>query len=139
MKKMVWIVDDDADMRDAMHLMFRVIGYDLLEFSNGRDVMNALESGPAPDLLFLDLSMPEISGIEILRFIRSRVTWKKLPILIMSSDSEETRVEQTMRMGADSYVFKPVSLEELESAIRVAVEKRRLIFEGKTGPLVEIP
>ena len=139
MKKMVWIIDDDADMRDAMHLMFRVIGYDLREFADGRDAMGALESGPAPDLLFLDLSMPEISGIEILRFIRSRVTWKKLPILIMSSDSEETRVEQTMRMGADSYVFKPVSLEELESAIRVAVEKRRLIFEGKTGPLVEIP
>ncbi len=139
MKKMVWIVDDDAEMRHAMHLMFQVIGYDLREFSDGREAIRVLLSGSSPDLLFLDLSMPEVSGLEILQFIRSRTTWKKMPILIMSSDSEDTRVEQTMRLGADGYVFKPVSLEELESAISAATEKRRLIYEGKTGPLVEIP
>jgi DNA-binding response OmpR family regulator len=139
MKKIVWVVDDDAEIRHAMHLMFHLLGYDLLEFSDGREATRALLRGPAPDLLFLDLSMPEVSGLEILQFIRSRITWKKMPILIMSSDSEDTRVEQTMRMGADGYVFKPVNLEELESAIRTATAKRRLIYEGNTGPLVEIP
>jgi two-component system chemotaxis response regulator CheY len=139
MKKMAWIVDDDADMRSATHLMFQLLSYDLTEFADGREVTRALLSGSCPDLLFLDLNMPEVSGLDILQFIRSRTTWKKMPILIMSSDAEDARVEQTMRMGADSYVFKPVSLEELESAISAAIEKRRLIYEGKTGPLVEIP
>ena len=139
MKKTVWIVDDDADMRSATHLMFQVLGYNLREFSDGRDVTTALLGGDSPDLLFLDLNMPEVSGLDILQFIRSRKTWKHMPILIMSSDAEDARVEQTMRMGADGYVFKPVSLEELESSISTATEKRRLIFEGKTGPLVEIP
>ena len=139
MKKMVWIVDDDAEMRQASHLMFKLLGYDLREFADGRDVTRALLGGDSPDLLFLDINMPEVSGLDILQFIRSRTNWKKMPILIMSSDSEEARVEQTMRMGADGYVFKPVSLEELESAIGTAIEKRRLIYEGKTGPLVEIP
>ena len=139
MKKMVWIVDDDSEMRQASHLMFKLLGYDLREFADGRDVTRALLGGDSPDLLFLDINMPEVSGLDILQFIRSRTTWKKMPILIMSSDSEEARVEQTMRMGADGYVFKPVSLEELESAIGTAIEKRRLIYEGKTGPLVEIP
>jgi len=139
MKKMVWIVDDDADMRSATQLMFQLLGYDMREFIDGRDVTRALLGGSSPDLLFLDLNMPEVSGLDILQFIRSRTTWKKMPILIMSSDSEDARVEQTMRMGADGYVFKPVSLEELESSINAAIEKRRLIYEGKTGPLVEIP
>jgi DNA-binding response OmpR family regulator len=139
MKKKVWIVDDDPDMRSATHLMFQLLGYDLREFSDGRDVSRALLGGEFPDLLFLDLNMPEVSGLDVLQFIRSRKTWKKMPILIMSSDAEDARVEQTMRMGADGYVFKPVSLEELESSISAAIEKRRLIYEGKTGPLVEIP
>jgi DNA-binding NtrC family response regulator len=139
MKKTVWIVDDDPDMRSATHMMFRVLGYDLREFADGRDVTRALLSGESPELLFLDLNMPEVSGLDVLQFIRSRKIWKKMPILIMSSDFEDARVEQTMRMGADGYVFKPVSLEELESSISAAIEKRRLIYEGKTGPLVEIP
>jgi two-component system, chemotaxis family, chemotaxis protein CheY len=139
MKKTVWIVDDDADMRSATHLMFRILGYDLREFADGRDVIRALLSGESPELLFLDLNMPEVSGLDVLQFIRSRKIWKKMPILIMSSDFEDARVEQTMRMGADGYVFKPVSLEEMESSISAAIEKRRLIYEGKTGPLVEIP
>jgi len=139
MKKTAWIVDDDANMRSATHLMFRVLGYELREFSDGRDVTRALLSGSSPDVLFLDLNMPQVSGLDILQFIRIRSTWKKMPILIMSSDAEDARVEQTMRLGADGYVFKPVSLEELESSISTAIEKRRLIYEGKTGPLVEIP
>jgi two-component system, chemotaxis family, chemotaxis protein CheY len=139
MKKMVWIVDDDTNMRQATRLMFQVLGYEMREFSDGRDVTRVLLSGVSPDLLFLDLNMPEISGLDVLQFIRSRTDWKKMPILIMSSDSEDARVEQTMRMGADGYVFKPVTLEELEMAIGTAIEKRRLIYEGKTGPLVEIP
>ena len=139
MKKTVWIVDDDADMRSATHLMFKILGYDLREFADGRDVTRVLLSGESPDLLFLDLNMPEVSGLDILQFIRSRKIWKKMPILIMSSDAEDARVEQTMRMGADGYVFKPVDLEELENSINAATEKRRLIYEGKTGPLVEIP
>jgi DNA-binding NtrC family response regulator len=139
MKKTVWIVDDDADMRSATHLMFQLLGYDLREFADGRDVTRVLLGGESPELLFLDLNMPEVSGLDVLQFIRSRKTWKKMPILIMSSDAEDARVEQTMRMGADGYVFKPVSLEELESSISAAIEKRRLIYEGKTGPLVEIP
>ncbi len=139
MKKTVWLVDDDAEMRSAMQLMFLALGYQLRQFSDGREVTRALLSGAAPDLLFLDLNMPEVAGLDILQFIRSRKEWKKLPILIVSSDSEDARVEQTMRMGADGYVFKPVSLEELEMAISTASEKRRLIYEGKTGPLVEIP
>ncbi len=136
MKKQVWLVDDDAEIRSAMKMMFQVLGYDLRAFENGRDLSSALLAGETPDLLFLDINMPELSGFDILQFIRSRSSWKKLPVLIMSTESQDVRVEQSARMGADGYVFKPVDLEELESAINTAVEKRRAITEGRgTGPL----
>jgi CheY-like chemotaxis protein len=73
---MVWIVDDDADMRSATHMMFQVLGYNLREFADGRDVTRALQGGESPDLLSLDLNMPEVSGLDILQFIRSRKTWR---------------------------------------------------------------
>jgi len=136
MKKQVWLVDDDAEIRSAMKMMFQVLGYDLRAFENGRDLSSALLAGEMPDLLFLDINMPELSGFDMLQFIRSRSDWKKLPILIMSTESQDVRVEQSARLGADGYVFKPVDLEELESAIKTAVEKRRAITEGRgTGPL----
>ena len=70
MKKTVWIVDDDADMRSATQRMFQILGYDLREFADGRDVTRVLLGGESPDLLFLDLNMPEVSGLDILQFIR---------------------------------------------------------------------
>jgi two-component system chemotaxis response regulator CheY len=119
-----------------MKMMFQVLGYNLRAFENGRNLSSALLAGAIPDLLFLDSNMPELSGFDFLQFIRSRSSWRKLPVLIMSTESQDVRVEQSARMGADGYVFKPINLEELENAINTAVEKRRTIAEGRgTGPL----
>ena len=83
MKKQVWLVDDDAEIRSAMKMMFQVLGYDLRAFENGRNLSSALLAGEIPDLIFLDINMPEFSGFDILLFIRSRSSWQKLPVLIM--------------------------------------------------------
>ena len=114
-----------------MKMMFQVLGYDLRAFENGRNLSNALLAGEIPDLIFLDINMPEFSGFDILLFIRSRSSWQKLPVLIMSAESQDVRVEQSTRMGADGYIFKPVNLEELEKAIHTAVERRRAIIQGR--------
>jgi DNA-binding response OmpR family regulator len=119
-----------------MKMMFQVLGYNLRALRNGRNLSSFLLAGEIPDLLFLDFNMPELSGFDILQFIRSRRSWKKLPVLIISTESQDVRVEQSAPMGADGYVFKPVNLEVLENAINTAVEKRRAIAEGRgTGPL----
>ncbi len=129
-KKMVWTVDDDDELRNALRLMLKLLGYDCRDFADPRDMTRALLGGEQPDLLFLDINMPRVTGVEVLQFIRSRAQWQKIPVLMVSSESEEEWVEQTLRMGADSYVFKPVNLDELRMAINTAMSKREAV-QGK--------
>jgi two-component system chemotaxis response regulator CheY len=87
----------------------------------------ALMTGEAPDLLIVDIHIPVVNGLELLSYIRRKPRWVHMPVIILSSESEEERVEQVMRMGADGYVFKPVTIEELEMAIRSASQRRRAV------------
>jgi two-component system chemotaxis response regulator CheY len=128
MKKMVWMVDDDDAIRRAMRLMFKLLNYDLRDFSDGRILLSNLQTDPSPDLLFLDINMPIMNGMDILDKVRSDSKFRKLTVLIMSSESEDVRVEQAIRKGADGYVFKPVTIEELEMAIGTAVERRKAVL-----------
>jgi two-component system chemotaxis response regulator CheY len=128
MKKMVWMVDDDDAIRRAMRLMFKLLNYDLRDFSDGRILLSNLQTDPPPDLLFLDINMPIMNGMDILDKVRSDSKFRKLTVLIMSSESEDVRVEQAIRKGADGYVFKPVTIEELEMAIGTAVERRKAVL-----------
>jgi len=127
MKKTVWIVDDDADVRDVLHTMLKILGYESREFGDARNPAQALMAGEAPDLLIVDIHIPVVNGLELLSFIRRKPRWVHMPVIILSSESEEERVEQVMRMGADGYVFKPVTIEELEMAIRSASQRRRAV------------
>jgi two-component system chemotaxis response regulator CheY len=128
MKKMVWMVDDDDEIRRAMRLMFKLLNYDLRDFHDGRVLLTCLQTDPSPDLLFLDINMPIMNGMDILDQIRSQPEFRRLTVLIMSSESEDVRVEQAIRKGADGYVFKPVTIDELEMAIGTAVERRKAVL-----------
>ncbi len=127
MKKNVWIVDDDPDVRDVLHTMLKILGYESREFEDARIPAQTLMAGEAPDLLIVDINIPVVNGLELLNYIRRRPRWVHMPVIILSSESEEERVEQVMRMGADGYVFKPVTIEELEMAIRSASQRRRAV------------
>ena len=132
--KLVWLVDDDVNIREAMEAMVSMIGYSFRGFPDARDATRVLLDGERPDLLLLDINMPEVTGMDLLKFIRSREQWNTLPILMLTSESSDESVEKAVRLGADGYVFKPVNFEELQIAVRTGLEKRRL----KTGPLNSI-
>jgi DNA-binding response OmpR family regulator len=125
MKQLIWMVDDDDEMRRALRKMFQLLGYEVRDFSDGRVATRAMLSGEMPEILFLDIQMPHVNGIQILEFVRSKEEWKHLPILMMTSESDEERVEQAIRLGADGYVFKPVSFDSLQMAIPTAIERRQ--------------
>jgi len=137
MPQMVWLVDDDPEFRSAMVMMFRMLGYESRQFVEARPVGLALLAGERPDLIFLDISMPHVSGLELLRFIRSREVYNRLPILMMTSDSSDQTVEKAIRIGADGYIFKPVNFEELQMAINTAIQRRKVTasLKDKTKPV----
>ena len=130
MKKVAWSVDDDKNLREALCMMLNLMGFETRAFSGARAAAAALMAGDRPDILFLDINMPEVSGIEFLKVIRGKSIWDDIPVLIASSESAEIQVEVAIRLGADGYVFKPVNFEELQMAIDSAVKRRKLTSSG---------
>jgi DNA-binding response OmpR family regulator len=77
-------------------------------------------TGDRPDLLILDINMPEVSGLDMLEFVRHRKVWKDMPVIMLSSEAADVTVDKAMQLGADGYVMKPVTLEELEKVMAQA-------------------
>jgi CheY-like chemotaxis protein len=119
----VWIIDDDEEMSHAVGLMLNLLECDTTSFLSVRSAVQRLLAGKIPDLLFLDINLPEISGFEMLEFLRRRPEWKNLPIVILSSEAADVVVDRALELGADSYVMKPVTIEELETAMATAFSK----------------
>jgi len=130
MKKVAWSVDDDKNLREALCMMLNLMGYATRAFLSAWDAAAALMVGDRPDILFLDINMPEVSGIEFLKIVRGRPNWNDIPVLIVSSESAEIQVEVVIRLGADGYVFKPVNFEELQLAVDSAISRRKITSGG---------
>lgn len=122
--KQVWIVDDDEEMSRAVGLMLKLLNCQSQHFLDARSAARQLLAGKRPDLMILDMSMPEVTGLMMLEFIRRRPEWNSMPIVMLSSEAADIQIDQAMQLGADAYVTKPVSLDELEAAMQSAFQKR---------------
>lgn len=121
--KQVWIVDDDEEMTQAIGLMLKMLDCEVTSFHHARSAAKTLLTGKTPQVLILDINMPEVSGLDMLEFLRRRPQWKQLPIIVLSSESADSTVDQALQLGADAYVMKPVTIEELEKAMTTALRK----------------
>ena len=121
----IWHVDDDQEMLNAMDLMLSMIGFETRPFLRVRSAAEALLAGGKPDALLLDINMPEVSGLDMLEFVRRRAEWNTLPVIMLSTEAADVTVDHAMQLGADGYVTKPVTLEELKQEINNAITKRR--------------
>jgi two-component system, chemotaxis family, chemotaxis protein CheY len=123
--KNIWIVDDDEEMSRAMQLMLKMLNCNTTAFLGARPAAQTLLSGKRPDLLILDINMPEVSGLDMLEFVRRRKEWNDLPILMLSTEAADVTVDKALTLGADGYVSKPVTIEELEKALNEAFQKHQ--------------
>jgi DNA-binding response OmpR family regulator len=121
----VWIVDDDEEIGEALQSMLGLLNYDQRFFTNARSSARALITDPTPDLILIDLNMPEVSGLELLDFIRSKPRLQGLPVLIISAETSQSAVENARQHGADGYLFKPISLGEMQAGINTALNRRK--------------
>lgn len=104
--------------------MLKLLGYETRPFYDARKAAKLLLAGESPDVLMLDINMPTVTGLDMLEFVRRRDEWQNLPVIMLSSEAADVQVDTAMELGADVYVFKPVTLEELEAALKVAEQKR---------------
>ena len=121
----IWIVDDDAEMTRAMQLMLGLLDCEATPFNSARSAAQSLLAGGRPELIILDINMPEVSGLDMLEFVRRRKEWRHLPVVMLSTEAQDVTVDRALTLGADGYLMKPVTIEELDRVITGALEKRR--------------
>jgi DNA-binding response OmpR family regulator len=117
----VWIIDDDDEMSHAVNLMLQLLEFSVEIHRDARSAARCLVEESPPDLILLDINMPEISGIDFLEFLRMRNEFKHIPVVMLSSETTDVQVDEAMDLGADGFIFKPVTIEELEMAINKAL------------------
>ncbi len=125
MKKHAWIIDDDMEILQAMRLMLAVLDWKATTFLTARAAAKAILDGERPDLMILDLNMDDVSGRDMLEFVRRHPKTRSLPVVILSNEDSEAVMDELYQLGADAYLCKPVTLEELERAMRRALAARR--------------
>lgn len=123
--RQVWIIDDDEEMSHAIGLMLNLLDCETSAFLSVRSAVQRLLAGKTPDLIVLDINLPEVSGLDMLEFLRRRPEWKHLPIVILSSEAADSMVDKALQLGADSYLMKPVTIEELEKGMTTAFSNHR--------------
>jgi CheY-like chemotaxis protein len=121
--KQVWIVDDDQEMTRAISMMLEMLGCQVTGFLSARNAAKTLLTGMRPDILVLDINMPEVTGLDFLEFLRRRPEWKDLPIVMLSTEAADVTVDQALELGADGYLMKPITLEELDKVMETAFQK----------------
>jgi len=131
----VLVVDDEPPIRKLLRMGLSTQGYDILEAPNGRTSLELLAQNP--DLVILDLGLPDMQGLELLRMMRARN--EAVPIVVLSSRGDEVGKVQALDLGADDYITKPFGMDELLARMRAAlrhqlqVHGERPIF--RTGDL----
>lgn len=119
-KPLILVVEDDTAVRNLITTTLKTHDYRYLTAVNGESaVLEA--SSHNPDVILLDLGLPDIDGVEVIRRVRS---WSNLPIIVISARSEDTDKIDALDAGADDYLTKPFSVEELLARLRVT--QRRL-------------
>lgn len=122
----VLVIDDEPPIRKLLRMGLTTQGYQIVEAPNGKTALELLEQ--KPDLVILDLGLPDIQGHELLRMIRARN--EAVPIVVLSSRGDEAGKVQALDYGADDYVTKPFGMEELLARMRAAL-RHQLQIHGE--------
>jgi two-component system KDP operon response regulator KdpE len=113
----ILVIDDEPPIRKLLRMGLNTQGYDVLEASNGKTGIEMLAQ--EPDLIILDLGLPDIQGLELLRTIRGRK--EGVPVVVLSSRGDEAGKVEALDLGADDYVTKPFGMDELLARMRAAL------------------
>jgi two-component system KDP operon response regulator KdpE len=132
--KLILIVDDEARMRRFMQMNLDLEGYRVIEANNGLEAIDRVRE-ELPDLVLLDVMMPEMDGFEALHIIRETST---VPVIMLTvRDDEEDKVKG-LELGADDYVTKPFSPRELASRIKAVIRRTEMDSPSGAGSIIEV-
>lgn len=132
-KFLVLVVEDDAPVRNLITTTLKAHDYRYLTAENGENAILQVTSHN-PDVILLDLGLPDMDGVEVIKRIR---TWSNTPIIVISARSEDTDKIDALDAGADDYLTKPFSVEELLARLRVTQRHFALMKQEKENDTFE--
>jgi DNA-binding response OmpR family regulator len=135
-KSKILIVEDDLDVADMLNAYFRVQGYDVFTVNWGEDGIRAAVTA-RPDLIILDIRLPDIDGYEVARRLRSDRKTSSIPIIFLTEKRDRSDRLQGLELGADDYITKPFDVQELR--LRVRNSLRRTQQDTLTNPVTGLP
>ncbi|MBN1146631.1 MAG: response regulator [Anaerolineales bacterium] len=118
----ILIAEDERDIRDLITFTLRFAGHEVIPTSNGEEAyQTALKE--IPDLILLDVRMPRMTGYEACEQIKSHEKTSQIPIIFLSAKGQESEVKTGLEVGAEEYILKPFSPDQLTSRIQATLEK----------------
>lgn len=122
MKQKILIADDERDIIDFLKYNLDKEGYDVLTAKNGAEAIS--QSKKHPDLILLDVMMPEGDGFEVMRTLKKNSATAKIPVIFLTAKSSEVDEVVGLELGADDYITKPVSIPKLIARIKLTLRKK---------------
>ena len=113
------VIDDSRVLRRLVGDMMRSFGFDVAEAVNGSEGLDALQKGPAPDVVLVDWNMPVMNGLEFIQRVRADQRYQKLPLMMVTSETELAHMQQALDAGADEYVMKPFAKEVIAEKLQI--------------------
>jgi PleD family two-component response regulator len=119
MKKAL-VVDDNRQMAESLQKMLKMLGIEVEIAFGSRAALLSLHDydKPTPDMVFLDINMPGIDGLEVLGFMKREPIWADVPVFIVSSDDQPETIARAKANGVKGYIVKPADFDRLEAALK---------------------
>jgi DNA-binding response OmpR family regulator len=117
MSRTVLVADDEPNIVISLEFLLQQEGYRVQVAHDGQEAWEAIQRQP-PDLVLLDVMMPRLSGFDVCQKIRENPAWQQLPIIMLTAKGREVEVSKGLALGADAYISKPFSTQELLAQVR---------------------
>ncbi len=122
MSKIILVVDDEKDIVDVLRYNLQKEGYRVLTAVNGQEALE--KANQRPDLILLDVMMPEYDGWEVFKRLKKQETTARIPVIFLTAKGSEIDEVVGLELGADDYIVKPISIPKLIARIKAAIRKR---------------
>lgn len=132
-RALLLVVEDDPDLRASLAESLALEGYRVEAACDGQEAIDWLAAGLTPDLILADVMMPNVDGFELLRRIRDEPKWVSIPFLFLTSRTDRRDVLQGKILGAEDYVSKPFSYDELLPLIEARIERARALASRQSA------
>ncbi len=122
----VFVVDDQIYIRRLIQMGLEEKGYIVVDFPNGTKLMNYINDplvNPIPDVILLDIMMPDMDGFEILEELKKHPEYENIPVIMISARNQKDDVLKALKMGANDFIVKPFDIEKVEDKIQNVINE----------------